>query len=439
MSYDIELHPELYFESYAKLAMIFDAAKRRGYYGVKLFNAVPLRTHYYQSYVTIDTITLAKTVLGHGRLPKTSNRQAKMHIWRQCFDLTHPSFHPRGKKPSYTHEFQGSIETDGFGVSAQVKRKLARTYVDHPKNLEHIRACFAPASRRNIILIDPNKRDMLFMMEMAKPPLDGGPFVARGATMPRTMRYTSNNRRFDTQSRARQLHAQQLRDTTTIPMPPGHYGPPTPISVIEATMPSRKTARLAEFNVWLQAQAEWAPDLIGFYSDPIWRDMKFTGVRRRQRSEDNLIKRMREKFGHKLLVIMGDWGAASAGRHMRFHAPSKVAGFRKLFQKHHIPCYLLDEFCTSSFCPDCHSKLKKNVLPRRLSPRPWRARQGQMDQVHGLLGCKGCADPQWPANPKYLCPLRYWNRDLASVKNFNNIIRHMLDFGGARPIHLSRS
>ncbi|KAI8586811.1 hypothetical protein BDZ88DRAFT_268567 [Geranomyces variabilis] len=311
-------------------------------------------------------------------------------------------------------------------------------YVDHSANLKHVRDCFAPASRRNIILIDPNKRDMLFMMEMPKPPLDGGPFVPPGPTMPRTMRYTSNTRASDTHSKGRRRHAQFLRNTTVVPLPAGQFGPPVPISVIEASMPSRKTSRLNEFILWLQAQATYAPDLIGFYSNSIWRDMKFAGFRRRQKSEDDLIMRMRAKFGHKLLVILGDWGAATSGRHMRFHPPSKVAGFRTLFEKHHIPCYLLDEFCTSSFCPDCHSKLKKNVMPRRLSPRPWRAQQGQMDEVHGLLGCTLCADPTWAPNSIYLCAMRYWNRDVVSVKNFAGIIRHMLDYGGTRPPHLSR-
>ncbi|KAJ3150951.1 hypothetical protein HDU86_006207, partial [Geranomyces michiganensis] len=53
------------------------------------------------------------------------------------------------------------------------------------------------------------------------------------------------------------------------------------------------------------------------------------------------------------------------------------------------------------------------------------------------LGCSFCADPQWAPNPRYRCPMRYWNRDLVSVKNFNHIVQHMLDFG-ARPRHLSR-
>ncbi|KAJ3148809.1 hypothetical protein HDU86_007365, partial [Geranomyces michiganensis] len=92
MVYDIELHPELYFESYVKLGMMMDAARLRGL-DARSFNAVPLRTHYYQSYVTIDTVTLSQSILCHGR-PKIPNQATKMNIWRQCFNLNHSSFHP---------------------------------------------------------------------------------------------------------------------------------------------------------------------------------------------------------------------------------------------------------------------------------------------------------------------------------------------------------
>ncbi|KAI8584825.1 hypothetical protein BDZ88DRAFT_442952 [Geranomyces variabilis] len=121
MQYDIELHPEQYFESYVKLSMMFEAAKSHGF-RVQSFNAVPLRAHYYQSYVAIDTLTLAKVALGLGQ-PKISTHYAKMQLWRQCFNLDHSSFHPRGKKPHYTHVFQGNIETDGFAVSVRLKSR----------------------------------------------------------------------------------------------------------------------------------------------------------------------------------------------------------------------------------------------------------------------------------------------------------------------------
>ncbi|KAI8907020.1 hypothetical protein DFJ77DRAFT_187149 [Powellomyces hirtus] len=167
-----------------------------------------------------------------------------------------------------------------------------------------------------------------------------------------------------------------------------------------------------------------------------WSLMKVNAFRLRQRSEDLLIQRMRAYFSPKLMVVLGDWQSEARARHKKFHAPTKVAGFRKLFNKHHIPCFLIDEFRTSSFCPHCHTRLSRNVLPKRPSARPWR--EHILEEVYGLLGCAECAAAGWPPSPRTGLPYLYWNRDMASVRNFDLIVRSMID-GNGRPAHLSRS
>ncbi|KAI8904159.1 hypothetical protein DFJ77DRAFT_252922 [Powellomyces hirtus] len=114
-----------------------------------------------------------------------------------------------------------------------------------------------------------------------------------------------------------------------------------------------------------------------------WSLMKLNAFWLRQRSEDLLIQRMRAYFSPKLMVVLGDWQSESCARHKKFHAPTKVAGFQKLFNKHHIPCFLIDEFRTSSFCPLCHNRLSRNVLPKRPSARPWR--EHILEEVHAWL------------------------------------------------------
>ncbi|KAJ3156550.1 hypothetical protein HDU89_004332 [Geranomyces variabilis] len=90
----------------------------------------------------------------------------------------------------------------------------------------------------------------------------------------------------------------------------------------------------------------------------------------------------------------------------------------------------MDEFHTSSFCPACCFRLDRNIVPRRLLPRPWQAAVGTMVIVHGLLGCRFCAH----GYRKY----KYWNRDVVAVLNMDLKLQALLN-GSSYPDWLSRS
>ena len=112
--------------------------------------------------------------------------------------------------------------------------------------------------------------------------------------------------------------------------------------------------------------------------------MKWKRRIKTQRSESNLIKNMKTKFGQDLVIVMGDW--SDGGSTIKFQTSSKTKGWRTLFQRNHIKCYLIDEYKTSSLCPKCHNKTDQ--VKSRLSSRPWRRKEGKMENVHGLLGCR---------------------------------------------------
>ncbi|KNC98893.1 uncharacterized protein SPPG_09323 [Spizellomyces punctatus DAOM BR117] len=137
---------------------------------------------------------------------------------------------------------------------------------------------------------------------------------------------------------------------------------------------------------------------------------------------------MRNKFGN-FTVVMGDW--SDAGRTARFQTSSKTKGWRTLFKRNRINCFLLDEYKTSSVCPHCSSGVEKGFKTRPHS-RPWRRREGKIEKVHGLLGCTNpnCLQQSWT--------MRYWNRDTLSTCNMLMIVQSMLD-GHCRPEVFSRS
>ncbi|TPX59704.1 hypothetical protein PhCBS80983_g02325 [Powellomyces hirtus] len=351
---DVVIYPKRYVLAYLNLARRFEAR------GFPLFNALPLRRRHIQAYTTIDTKLLRDVVLL--KLHRKLSLKGQHHrLWGECFNLSHSAFHQRGRTVNQLrgqakssvpvrgmHQFDGTISTDGTGISVMLKSPLAskagsggprkrmtkamrktelrRMYIDHPANLTRLQQADAAGSRRQIILIDPNNRDLLFMKEMHQPSVQGA-----GAC--RTMRYTSSQRANDTRERRTRRHQLFLRSRPA-PYPPGFVGPQQRIEHIERESPSYATMNVNSFQDWLTWRADVDPLLSEFYAGASlrksenWSLMKLNAFRLRQRSEDLLIQRMRAYFSPKLMVVLGDWQSEAGARHKKFHAPTKVAGFR---------------------------------------------------------------------------------------------------------------
>ena len=81
-------------------------------------------------------------------------------------------------------------------------------------------------------------------------------------------------------------------------------------------------------------------------------------------------------------IIIGDWSAG----HVKFQAPAKGKGFRRMFKQAGYDVFLVNERLSSSICPSisCKQRTLENFR-HRPSPRPWR--RGHYQTVHGLLRC----------------------------------------------------
>ena len=113
---------------------------------------------------------------------------------------------------------------------------------------------------------------------------------------------------------------------------------------------------------------------------------------------------------------------------MKFQKATKNRGFIELFRKNKMKLFHIDEYKTSSICPDCDNEISKNIK-KRPSSRPWK--NGKREKVHGLLGCRNqnCL--------KQNCEWKFWNRDMLSVRNMQRIVDNVLQYG-ERPESLSR-
>ena len=121
-----------------------------------------------------------------------------------------------------------------------------------------------------------------------------------------------------------------------------------------------------------------------------------------------------QKFGKDVNLIFGDYGRSN----MKYQVSVKGNSMHKLFETlGGYPCFLIDEFRTSSYCSDCDSKVEP--FQKRTSPRPWQ-RHLPARKITGLLRCTNLSCHN---KHKY----RIWNRDTLAVCNFRRILNAWRD------------
>ncbi|KAI8822539.1 uncharacterized protein EV422DRAFT_619011 [Fimicolochytrium jonesii] len=357
LAYSLAVDAMPYLGAYCELSRLYEHC------GMRLFSVIPLRKSQIKSSVRIDTKILATHILGlsHHCMGKLTD-QRKRELWGQFLNINDKVFKHRKKLGL---KFDGSISTNGYSATihfkkpglkyghgarkrskAQMQEEVKQLYFEH--HIAKLRE--AP----NIISIDPGKHYLLFCRDIKKE---------------RPFRYTSNQRAVETKSRYFQRDMRERKINAGI-------------AEMESHIPSHKSMNIEAFSAFIVDHIHADPALDEFYQDEIHVARRFKAFSLRQKSESKLIKNMRRRYGKNFSVILGDW--SDAGKTMRFQESSKTKGFRTLFARNSIPCYLLDEYRTSSVCPDCHGRVKKNIL-QRLSSRPWQARKGRMEYVHGLV------------------------------------------------------
>jgi hypothetical protein len=398
LAFNVAVDPLEFLPAYCRLARLYEL------YDDHLFGALPLRTKLTRMHVPIDTKILCAKVLCDYNLFSDMSDQ-KQELWDRLFRLNSKAFKSRSG-----YAFDGRIATDGVSVSVYLRkegvpkrygkknRKLSKRElqerVRHQYFEHHIEELQGAG---NIVVIDPNKRDLLYCRDM---------------NTERTLRYTSNQREVETRSRKYQMIRERWK------MEEG-------ISDIESRIPTHKTMVLDSYVNYLQYRNEHLPRLEAYYNENDRHNkLKWNTYINRRRSEQSFINRFTEKYGQDVAVVMGDW--SDAGRTMKYQTSTKTKGWQKVFRSNHIPFFLLDEFRTSTFCPRCEETRVVSTVYRP-NPRPWR--RGTVWKVHGLLRCNNANCIQQGC--------MWWNRDGLSTLNMLHIVRNVLA-GQGRPERFCR-
>src|SRR5205823_1447845 len=98
-----------------------------------------------------------------------------------------------------------------------------------------------------------------------------------------------------------------------------------------------------EFAKYVHKKIEVNNRLFHRYEDKIFRKYKWYGYINRQKSDTKLVKSIREKYGRKCTICMGDW---SIGKQMNNFISTPNIRIKRLLGRH-FKVYNVDEYRTS--------------------------------------------------------------------------------------------
>ncbi|KAI8878726.1 hypothetical protein K501DRAFT_258093 [Backusella circina FSU 941] len=328
--------------------------------GVNSYKCFPTRTSYIPSYTTIDTTILRETILNLPRI----NAQNTQNMLNAIYNEYNP-FPTIQNMPQ-----QQLIDLDS-----------------------------------DVAFFDPGRKDLLFGMHCSSHPDNKI-----------TYRYTRNTRALITgmkeaRNQRRNIPQQVLDDFQ--------------VDAIQAQLQETNGSNttLLDFNNYLHVK-NFASPLYNFYAlytpegntYPLFRKLRLSACCGKVKERDHIADSIRDRLNTNNLIV-GNWTAPMA----RYHEPIKGKGMLKILQRSGFNIMLIDEFKTSTFCPNCGIAAEKPF--NCLNPRPYRRRAlYPFIKCHGLLSC---SSPVCFVVVNGVNKRRVWNRDLLAVLNFLIIFRSL--------------
>jgi hypothetical protein len=393
----------------------------------RLFNILPIRTSIIPTNICLDTTNLIHLLVTDTKERKKYNdnvSQYKNEIWGKFFNINSKLFRS-GLTKKTRYGFRHQIQTDGVSVSilliqSQLVNVDARKLPERIEYVEQYIDKLSPTeiakydlTQRKVVGIDPNKGNIIYASsnEIADPQTH--------RIRKQRFRYTVNQRRVETRSRRYSQMIEEFNKKTFID------GKSVKEWESELSQYNSKTCCYVDFTAYINAKLKLNNVLFDHYSiteyksvkpkngnrhyvnskqvkirlrnstDPplpkvktytgrIFRKLRFNSYINNQRSEAKMINGFRKVFGKCEDVVIA-FGDHEQGHQMKFHAPTKDIGMRKLFRRHGYLVYLAYEFRTSCHCYKCGHSNEKFLW--RESSRPWRKNTGKVE-IHGLLRCE---------------------------------------------------
>ncbi|CEG81980.1 hypothetical protein RMATCC62417_16114 [Rhizopus microsporus] len=169
--YDVKVNPEKYFKAFHKLTELCQANQ------IKDYQCYPIRSSLIPEYMTLDA-----TIVNYHILKYKNKKENKLTIWGKVIDLEKKTMKNQGI--GKTLQFEGIIGTNGIGASIIKQnfdtsrkwpgtdnnrpQKPKKTTIKDDNNVKHIETLTRIElllTNGRCVLIDPNRRDMLYCMK----------------------------------------------------------------------------------------------------------------------------------------------------------------------------------------------------------------------------------------------------------------------------------
>ncbi|KAG0868071.1 hypothetical protein G6F16_008301 [Rhizopus arrhizus] len=113
-----------------------------------------------------------------------------------------------------------------------------------------------------------------------------------------------------------------------------------------------------------------------------FRKLKFSSKLFFDQNDQKLVRSLKAKFGQDAVLVFGDWSAPN----VKYQEQTRSKGLIRMLKKNGFVVYLINEYKTSSHCPTCENELEKfKTVP---NPRPYQRKKKPDVLCNGLLKCK---------------------------------------------------
>ena len=149
-----------------------------------------------------------------------------------------------------------------------------------------------------------------------------------------------------------------------------------------------RTMSLIKFVDYLKARYIVEDALYGYYGHDLYRVHKWWTFGRTQKSEINLVKNIKEKFGDGCVLAYGDW---SSPVQIKGTVSSPTVGLRRMLSKH-FTVIDVPEYNTTKTCCKCNEPLMKAFLYRKR--RRKKEEENEDAKAYPVRGIRRCQNEE---------------------------------------------
>ncbi|KAG1039418.1 hypothetical protein G6F43_012505 [Rhizopus delemar] len=436
--------------------------------------------NHFKAFFRLAELSEAEQTKQFACFPLQSKTGSKFETWGAVVDLNKKAFEHQGFQKSL--RFQGTLETDGIGVSiikqnTDTSRKSSKPNTEkkidgnQTEHIEGLGQADLKSTEGNCVLIDPGRRDLMYSEEglsrCESNSVNLKKFVhyikTRASVKTTLYEYYGNETtksketyfpesEFDFRvdqkcnlyygnlfiAKIRGFFPQLENYSTDSSVKSQLYATYLQIMLQQKHISERlddseksKVLELAK-EMYRRPQQNNYKKTISTALEKLqllpFRKLKFSNKLFFDQNDQKLVRSLRAKFGQDAVLVFGDWSAPN----VKYQEPTRSKGLIRMLKKNGFVVYLINEYKTSSHCPTCENELEKfKTVP---NPRPYQRKKKPEVLCNDLLRCKSlsCLKQQTTGIKRKL-----WNRDQAAVLNFLKIL-NSLRKTGERPSLFTR-